>query len=76
LTRETNEFVKDPIVVTTTDSATIGMIMEEVIKMVVEELVDPGNVDATNSNGNSNSNSSSSSNGRGQRSNYNNYNRR
>ena len=64
------------MVITTTDSATISsthigdMIMEEVIKMVVEELVDPGTVDATNSNGNSNSN------GRGQRSNYNNYNRR
>ena len=68
------------MVITTTDSATIGsthigdMIVEEVIKMVVEELVDPGTVDATNSNGNSNSNSNS--NGRGQRSNYNNYNRR
>ena len=66
------------MVITTADSATIGsthigdMIVEEVIKMVVEELVDPGTVDATNSNGNSNSNS----NGRGQRSNYNNYNRR
>ena len=66
------------MVITTTDSATIGsthigdMIVEEVIKMVVEELVDPGTVDATNSNGNSNSDS----NGRGQRSNYNNYNRR
>ena len=66
------------MVITTTDSATIGsthigdMIVEEVIKIVVEELVDPGTVDATNSNGNSNSNS----NGRGQRSNYNNYNRR
>jgi hypothetical protein len=66
------------MVITKTDSATIGstyiggMIVEEVIKIVVEELVDPGTVDATNSNGNSNSNS----NGRGQRSNYNNYNRR
>ena len=53
LTGETNEFVKDPTVITTPDSVTIDsthivdVTMEEERIMVIEEMVDPGTVDVT-----------------------------